>query len=69
MAKAQVPIFIVHGNSDKVVPLEENSGVVQERYQELGGKVDVEIVPGARHQVIDAFFKSKNLIEFLIKHS
>ena len=69
MAKAQVPIFIVHGDSDKVVPLEENSGVVQERYQKLGGKVEVEIVPGARHQVIDAFFKSKNLIEFLIKHS
>jgi len=69
MAKAQVPIFIVHGDSDKVVPLEENSGVVQERYQKLGGKVDVEVVPGARHQVIDAFFKSKNLIEFLIKHS
>jgi len=29
----------------------------------------VEVVPGAGHQVIDAFFKSKNLIEFLIKHS
>ena len=69
MAKANVPIFIVHGDSDKVVPLEENSGVVEGRYQELGGKVDVEVVPGAGHQVIDAFFKSKNLIEFLIKHS
>ena len=69
MAKAKVPIFIVHGDSDKVVPLEENSGVVEGRYQELGGKVDVEVVPGAGHQVIDAFFKSKNLIEFLIKHS
>jgi len=69
MAKAKVPIFIVHGDSDKVVPLEENSGVVESRYRELGGKVDVEVVPGAGHQVIDAFFKSKNLIEFLIKHS
>ena len=69
MAKAKVPIFIVHGDSDKVVPLEENSGVVESRYRELGGKVDVEVVPGAGHQFIDAFFKSKNLIEFLIKHS
>ena len=69
MAKAKVPIFIVHGDCDKVVPLEENSGVVESRYRELGGKVDVEVVPGAGHQVIDAFFKSKNLIEFLIKHS
>ena len=69
MAKAQVPIFLVHGDSDKVVPIDENSGLVEKRYQELGGKVDVEVVPGAGHQVIDAFFKSKNLIEFLIKHS
>ena len=69
MAKAKVPIFIVHGDSDKVVPLEENSGVVERRYRELGGKVDVEVVPGAGHQVINAFFKSKNLVEFLIKHS
>ena len=69
MAKAQVPIFIVHGDSDKVVPLEENSKVVEKRYQELGGKVEVEVVPGAGHQAIDAFFKSKNLVEFLIKHS
>ena len=69
MAKVQVPIFIVHGDSDKVVPLEENSGVVERRYQKLGGKVDVEIVLGAGHKVIDAFFKSKNLVEFLIKHS
>jgi pimeloyl-ACP methyl ester carboxylesterase len=69
MAKAKVPIFIVHGDSDKAVPLKENSGVVESRYRELGGKVDVEVVPGAGHQVIDAFFKSKNLIEFLIKHS
>ncbi len=69
MAKSKVPMYIVHGDSDQVVPLAENSGLVQERYQKLGGKVEVEIVPGARHQVIDAFFKSKNLIEFLIKHS
>jgi predicted esterase len=69
MAKAQVPIFLVHGDSDKVVPIDENSGLVKKRYQELGGTVEVEVVFGAGHQVIDAFFKSKNLIEFLIKHS
>ena len=69
MAKAKVPIFIVHGDSDKAVPLKENSEVVRDRYKKLGGKIEVEIATGAGHQVIDAFFKSKNLIEFLIKHS
>ena len=38
-------------------------------FHELGGTVEVEVVSGAGHQVIDAFFKSKNLIEFLIKNS
>ena len=69
MAKAKVPVFLVHGDSDKVVPIDENSGLVKKRYQELGGTVEVEVVSGAGHQVIDAFFKSKNLIEFLIKHT
>ena len=32
MAKAQVPIFLVHGDSDKVVPIDENSGLVKKRY-------------------------------------
>ena len=69
MAKAKVSIFSVHGDSDKTVPLKENSEVVRDRYKKLGGKIDLKITTGAGHQVRDAFFKSKNLIEFLIKHS
>ena len=47
MAKANVPIFIVHGDSDKAVPLKENSEVVRDRYKKLGGKIDLEITTGA----------------------
>ena len=33
IAKARLPVFIVHGDDDKVVPLKENSGTVLEAYQ------------------------------------
>ena len=69
LAKAKVPICIVHGDSDRIVPLEENSAVVAERYRKLGGEAKVEVVPGKGHQVVDGFFKSRELIEFMIKRS
>ena len=69
LAEVNIPIFIVHGDSDKVVPLEENSGLVRDHYKKLGGEIELEVVTGAGHQVIDAFFKSKKIIEFIIKHS
>ena len=69
LAKAKVPIFIVHGDSDRVVPLEENSAIVVERYLTLGGEAKVEVVPGKGHQVVDGFFKSTELIEFMINRS
>jgi predicted esterase len=69
LAKAKVPICIVHGDSDRIVPLEENSAVVAERYLKLGGDGKIEVVPGKGHQVDDGFFKSTELIEFMIKRS
>lgn len=32
LVKARVPLFAVHGDADRVVPLEANSGRVTERY-------------------------------------
>ena len=69
LAQAKVPICIVHGDSDGVVPLELNSGIVADRYRKLGGDAKVEVVPGKGHQVVDGFFKSTELIEFMIKRS
>ena len=69
MAKAKVPIFIVHGDSDRFVPIEENSEIVINRFRKLGGKAEVKVVPGMGHQVVDDFFKSKELIKFIIQQS
>ena len=69
LAQAKVPLFMVHGDSDRIVPLEDNTEIVINRYSKLGGEAEVKIVPGKGHQVGDEFFKSKELIEFIIQHS
>ena len=69
LAQAKVPLFMVHGDSDRIVPLEENTEIVINRYTKLGGGVEVKVVPGKGHQVGDDFFKSKELMEFIIQHS
>ncbi|MCB1128258.1 MAG: SGNH/GDSL hydrolase family protein, partial [Verrucomicrobiae bacterium] len=39
LAKAGVPLLHVYGEADDVVPWQENTGVVAERYRTLGGEI------------------------------
>jgi len=50
IAAAKIPIIIVAGDRDEVVPLEENTRVLERRYRELGAPIEVIIKPGAGHQ-------------------
>ena len=49
LAKAKIPILLVYGDSDKVVPHQENSEVVYDRYKALGGPVERIVKPGQDH--------------------
>jgi pimeloyl-ACP methyl ester carboxylesterase len=49
LAKAKVPILLVYGDSDRVVPHRENSELVYDRYKALGGPVERIIKPGQDH--------------------
>ena len=49
LAKAKIPILLVYGDSDKVVPHKENSEVVYDRYKALGGPVERIVKPGQDH--------------------
>jgi len=66
LAKAGVPILHVHGDADKVVPLEKNSGELARRYRALGGQVQLIVIPGKGHQVCDEFFHCQKLVDFVI---
>ena len=69
LAEENVPIFFVHGDCDIVVPLEENSGKLVQRYQKLGGKTKLVILKKQGHNMCSGFFQCQQLVDFVIAHS
>lgn len=49
IARAKIPILLVYGDSDTVVPHLENSELVYTRYQALGGPIERIVKPGQDH--------------------
>lgn len=66
LAKAKVPLFAIHGDVDKVVPLEANSGEMRKRYESLGGEMQLVVPPGQGHNMWSGFFQSQELVDFVI---
>ena len=68
LAKAKIPVFIIHGDTDKVVPLEENSARLMETYQRLGAGqfAELEVASGQGHNYFKGFFNSQKLVDFAI---
>ena len=68
LAEARVPIFHVHGDSDAVVPLEDNSGELARRYKALGGDVEVLVIEGRGHEEASEFFTCQALVDFVVRN-
>lgn len=68
LAKAKVPVFIIHGDMDTVVPLKENSAELLERYRSIGAEKLVELVvaEGQGHNFWEGFFQCQPLVDFAI---
>lgn len=66
LAKMKVPIFHIHGDSDSVVPLADNSGELARRYRELGGTIELVIPKGQGHNMWPGFFQCQELVDFVI---
>ncbi len=49
LARAKVPLLHVFGDADEVVPWDENTGLVDERYRKLGGRITLIRKPGVKH--------------------
>lgn len=64
-----MPLFAVHGDADKVVPLEANSGRVKQRYAALGGSMTLLVPPGQGHSMWPGFFQCPELVEFVVAHA
>jgi len=70
LAAARVPLFAIHGDVDKVVPLEVNSGLLKEVYNRASGPEMELIVPsGQGHNMWEGFFRCNQLVNFVINHA
>lgn len=49
---APPPVLILHGESDKTVPMTQTDAFAA-RVRELGGTCDVQVIPGAPHSVVE----------------
>ena len=68
LAKAKVPLLHVYGDSGEVVPWEENTGLIADRYKALGGDITLIAKPGVKHHPHGLEY-STPIVEFIVKHS
>jgi len=68
LARARIPILSVCGDADDVVPIAENTLLVQERYQKLGGLIKVISKPGVGHHP-HSLQDPKPIVDFLLEHA
>jgi hypothetical protein len=68
LARAGVPAFLLHGDVDTVVPLPANSGAFAIKYGEASAAAAVKLVvlPGQGHNMFGSFFRSQELVDFVI---
>lgn len=69
LAEAKVPLFHLHGDADKLVPLAANSGMLKENYTTWGGPMTLEVIKGGRHDVKPHWFTSQKLVDFVSFHA
>jgi len=67
-ARAGVPVCIIHGDDDKVVPLGPNSAELKKRYEAVGkgDLVNLVVAPGKGHDFWEGYFHCQPLVDFLI---
>ena len=71
LAQARIPVLIIHGKDDKVVPLAENSATLETIYQahDAGDQIEVIKIDGQGHNFWPGFFHCQELVDFLIKQA
>ena len=68
LAKAGIPLLHVCGGADKVVPVAENTAVLEKRYRELGGAIKVILKKGVGHHP-HSLKDPEPIVSFVLEHS
>ena len=71
LARAGVPVCIIHGDDDKVVPLKDNSALFADQYAQagVGDAVNLIVACGQGHNYWEGFFRCQTLIDFAIRQA
>ena len=69
LAKAKVPIYHNTGDIDTLVPPKDNSFLLAQRYEALGGDITVTVFEGQGHNYWTGFFEDSAMADFIIKHA
>jgi len=68
LARARIAVALIHGDADKVVPLESNSAEFVRQYKQAGAEslVKLIILEGQGHNFFEGFFHSQALVDHAI---
>ena len=67
LAKAGIPLLHIVGDADLVVPPAENTAIIERRYKEMGGDIQVIHKPGVGHHP-HSLVDPKPIVDFIMKH-
>ena len=68
IAAAKIALIHVVGDADDVVPFSENTGIIEQKYKDLGGCISVIHKPGVGHHP-HGLDDPAAVVEFILKHS
>jgi alpha-beta hydrolase superfamily lysophospholipase len=71
LAKARIPVYIIHGDVDTVVPLKQNSAALQDAYNAANAAevITVNVIAGQGHNYWPGFFRCQELVDFTIQRA
>jgi len=67
IAKAGIPLIHVVGDADNVVPVAENTAIIEKTFKELGGSITVIHKPGVGHK--HGLDDPAPIVNFILKHA
>jgi pimeloyl-ACP methyl ester carboxylesterase len=68
LAGGKIPILAVCGDADTTVPFAENAAILEKRYREAGGTIEVILKPGGDHHP-HSLQDPTPIVEFLLKNA
>lgn len=68
LAEAKIPLLHVCGEADTVVPIEENTRLVEKRYRQFAGQITVISKPGCEHHP-HSLKDPAPIVDFILRHT